>query len=287
MKVDMFNGKGSKGSQLALPSQFGEEVREDLIKRAVITIQANKRQPYGADVRAGKEQSTKISRRRHNYKGAYGRGVSRVPRKTILRRGTQFIWVGARAPGTVGGARAHPPKATKIWSKKINSKERLKAIRSAISATVDKQLVSEHGYSFTQTLPLVLTKDVESIKKTSELKKLLMTIGLKEDLERVLKVKIKPGRAKSRGRGKKVPVGPLVVVSGKCDLVKSARGLQGFDVCTVESLNAELLAPGAVPGRLVIWTENSIERLEKEKLFMKDRPKVEKVKEEVKKVAKK
>ena len=47
-------------------------------------------------------------------------------------------WVGAFAPGTVGGRRAHPPKSEKIWSKKINKKENAKAIRSAISATLLK-----------------------------------------------------------------------------------------------------------------------------------------------------
>tara|TARA_Y100000310_G_scaffold338378_1_gene427848 strand:+ start:425 stop:1273 length:849 start_codon:yes stop_codon:yes gene_type:complete len=282
MKADMFNGSGSKAGEVSLPAQFKEEVRTDLIKRAVVTIQANKRQPYGADVRAGKEQSTKISRRRHNYKGAYGRGVSRVPRKTILRRGTQFIWVGARAPGTVGGARAHPPKASKIWNLKINKKERLKALRSAIAATRDKDLVNGHGYMFKE-VPLVLTKEVEKVDKTSKLKTLLVKIGMKEDLERVLNVKIRAGRGKSRGRAKKVPVGPLVVVSGECGLVNATRNLQGFEVCCVESLNAELLAPGAVPGRLVIWTESALERLDKEKLFLKDKPKVKKEVKEDKK----
>jgi hypothetical protein len=32
-------------------------------------------------------------------------------------------------------------------------------------------------------------------------------------------------------------------------------------------LNAELLAPGAMPGRVTLWTENAINILEKDKLF--------------------
>ena len=158
----------------------------------------------------------------------------------------------------------------------------MKAIRSAMAATLDKKLVAEHGYLFNK-VPLVLTKDVENIKRTSELRALLEKIGMKEDLERVSITKIRAGRGKSRGRKTKNAKGPLIVVSGQCSLAQASTNLQGFDVCSVESLNAELLAPGAVPGRLVIWTEGAIERLEKEKLFLS---KVEKIKNVVKKVVK-
>ncbi len=268
MNSPVYNQKGDKSGTIELPIHFDEEVRADLIKRAVVTIQVNKRQPYGAFERAGKQQSTKLSRRRRQYKTAYGRGISRVPRKTVLRRGTQFIWVGARAPGTVGGARAHPPKGHRIWEQHINKKERLKAIRSAIAATTDKQLVKHHGYHFAETLPLIVNREVEGVKQTKELKQLLLKIGLKEDLTRASTHTIRPGRGKLRGRKTKSPVGPLVVVSNNCSLIKAVGNLQGFDVCCVDSLNAELLAPGAVPGRLVIWTQPAIERLGKERLFL-------------------
>lgn len=268
MNSPVYTQKGTKVGTIDLPAQFDEEIRPDLIKRAVITIQTNKRQPYGAYERAGKQQSTKLSRRRRQYKTAYGRGISRVPRKTVLRRGTQFIWVGARAPSTVGGARAHPPKGYRLWEQHINRKERLKAVRSAIAATKDKDLVKHHGYFFTETLPLVVHKDVEGIKQTKELKHLLLTIGLKDDLTRVSKRTTRAGRGKLRGRKTKSPLGPLVVVSSSCDLIKAVQNLAGFEVCTVESLNAELLAPGAVPGRLVIWTQPALERLSKEHLFL-------------------
>ena len=115
---------GSKLKEIELPKQFNEEYHPDLIKRAVLTIRANNRQSYGAFERAGKGSSAKISRRRRDYKGAYGHGISRAPRKTMWRRGTQFGWEGAYAPGTVGGRKAHPPKSWKIFAKKININER-------------------------------------------------------------------------------------------------------------------------------------------------------------------
>jgi large subunit ribosomal protein L4e len=43
--------------------------------------------------------------------------------------------------------------------------------------------------------------------------------------------------------------------------------LAGFDISNVNSLNAELLAPGAVPGRLTVWSLDAIEKMKKEKLF--------------------
>ncbi len=133
MKVDVYSLEGEKVRSIELPKQFNEEYRPDLIRRAVFAIMSHNIQEYGAHPEAGKRSSAKLSRRRRDYKGAYGIGISRIPRKTMWRRGTQFGWVGAWAPGTVGGRRAHPPKAEKNWEKSINVKERKKAIRSAIA----------------------------------------------------------------------------------------------------------------------------------------------------------
>ena len=141
MKLQIKSIKNEKKGNLGLPSQFSEEIRPDLIKRAVITIQANKRQTYGASRRAGMDASADLSRRRHKYKGSYGHGISRVPRKIMSSRGTRFNWVGAVAPGTVSGRRAHPPKAEKEFGRKINKKEKRKAIRSAMAASMDNGLV--------------------------------------------------------------------------------------------------------------------------------------------------
>src|SRR3989344_8977416 len=90
--------KKAMGS-VALPTQFTEELRPEIIKRAVEVLQHNQRQPYGAQLDAGRRQSGKLSRRRRDYKGSYGHGISRVPRKSLTKRGTRFYWVGAVAPG--------------------------------------------------------------------------------------------------------------------------------------------------------------------------------------------
>src|SRR3989338_11252474 len=153
MKVQILDTANTKVGDIELPSQFNEAVRDEIILRAVLAIQSHGRQPYAAHDTAGKRSSAKLSRRRKNYRGSYGIGISRVPRKIMTRRGTRLNWVGAFAPGTVGGRRAHPPKTSKIWAKKINEKERRKAIRSAIAATASKQIITKRGHLIPSNYP--------------------------------------------------------------------------------------------------------------------------------------
>lgn len=275
MKADILSIEGKKVKTISLPEQFNEEIRPDVIKRAVLAVQANKRQPYGAHPRAGKRASTKLSRRRRKYRGSYGHGISRVPRKILTRRGRNFFWVGALAPGTVGGRRAHPPKAEKIWKQKINKKERRLAIRSALAATCIKELVQKRGH-IAENVPLIIESKFEALKKTKEVLKVLLSLGLEKEIRRASVKKIRAGKGKARGRKYRKRKGPLIVVSCKCDLQNSAKNIPGIDLSTIDSLNAELLAPGTKPGRLTIFTDKAIALLEKEKLFTGI--KVEKVK---------
>jgi large subunit ribosomal protein L4e len=268
MKLKVFTlTKVDKGSR-DVPLQFHEQVRPDIIKRAFEVIRSNQRQPYGADPMAGKKHSTAISRRRRKYRGSYGHGISRVPRKILTRRGTRFFWVGAMAPGTVGGRRAHPPKADKIWAKKINTKERRKAIRSAMAATLAKGLVQKRGHSVPAEYPFIIEQKIETLQKTKDVRAALEKLGLKEDLTRSLARTLRGGIAKLRGRKYRVPKGPLLVVANDCALLKSASNIPGVDVVKVSNLNVELLAPGAEYGRLTLFTEGAMERLDKEKLFI-------------------
>ncbi|MFB6262252.1 MAG: 50S ribosomal protein L4, partial [Bradymonadaceae bacterium] len=58
-----------------------------------------------------------------------------------------------------------------------------------------------------------------------------------------------------------------IVSGGVTDgIERAARNIPGVDVAPVEELNAELLAPGTEPGRLVIWSENAVEKLGAEDL---------------------
>ncbi len=267
MKVEVLSLTKTAVGKKDLPSQFSEQVRPDLIKRAVESIQANRRQKYGTDPEAGMKASAELSRRRRKYRGSYGHGISRVPRKILSRRGTRFNWVGAVAPGTVGGRKAHPPNTFKEWVRKINKKERRKAIRSALAATMVPELVTARGHIIPKEYPFIIETKAESLSKTKEVIDVLEKLGLKEELERTSTRKVRAGKGKLRGRKYRVKKGVLLVVSGDCPLLKSAENILGVDVIDIKNINAELLAPGADVGRLTIFTDKAIDVLGKQALF--------------------
>ena len=266
--MNIYNIKAEKVGSVNAPVQFNEEYHPDVIKRAVLAIQSHKRQRYGSDPLAGKKTTVKISKRRREYRTSYGHGISRIPRKVMWRRGSQFGWEGAYAPGTKGGRKAHPPKSEKIWDLKINIKERRKAIRSALAATLDKTLVEARSHVLPKIFPLVLNNEMEMLDKTKDVENALEILGFKEELARVHEKRIRAGKGKMRGRKTMSRKGPLLVVSGTCPLLKAAKNIEGVDVVVVDKLNAEVLAPGAFAGRLTVYTHKALERLEKEKLFM-------------------
>jgi large subunit ribosomal protein L4e len=268
MEVKILELDGSEAGKIKLPSQFDESFRPDLIKRAVEAIWSHNRHSYGADPRAGKKASARLSKRRRKYRGSYGKGISRIQRKIMSRRGMQLNMVGAFVPGTVGGRRAHPAKAEKIWARKINDKERRKAIRSALAATANKELVTNRGHKIPANYPFVIANAIETAKKTKDIKSILLTLGLKEELERASVKHIRAGKGSTRGRKYKKAKGPLFVVSKECEGIKALKNIPGIDVVEVKRVNAELLAPGCHAARLTIFTKGAIEELDKQRLFL-------------------
>ncbi len=267
MKLDILDPTKNKTGEIKLPLQFEEEFRPDLIQRAVSSMQSHKRRVYGTSKYAGKRASAKLSRRRRDYRTSYGYGISRVPRKIMSRRGTRMNFTGAFAPGTVGGRRAHPPKRERLWREKINEKERKKAIRSAIAATISKEIVAERGHLTPTTYPFILDDKFESLCKTKDIIRVLRNLNLENELARIEDRKIRAGKGKTRGRKYRKRKGPLIVVSKTNELSKAATNIPGIDVVEVKRLNVELLAPGGKAGRLTLWTNAALNILEKENLF--------------------
>ena len=267
MKLPIFSLEKKKSGEMELPPQFAEEFRPDLIKRAVHSLQSKARQAYGASPEAGQSHSSELRIRRWKYRGCYGFGISRVKRKILSRRGTRMYWVGATSPQTRGGRRSHPPKAEKKLEKNINIKENRKAIRSAIAATIDRGVVERRGHKVPKEYPFIVDSAFENVGGTSEAEKVFLQLGFGEELKRSLLKKIRAGIGKMRGRKYRRKKGPLIVVGGDCPLMKSAKNLPGVDIVPAKALNAELLAPGAMAGRAVLWTRKAIEAVEKEKLF--------------------
>lgn len=268
INVHSLNGEAT--GKTKLPEQFSEEYRPDIIKRAVLAQRSHKIQPRAPKLHAGNEFSAYLSKRRHEYKSTYGAGRSRTPRKVMSKKGSRFTHMGAKVPQTVGGRVAHPPRIEKIWAEKINDNERRKAIRSAIAATAIKKIVEARGHKVAdlKELPLVIENKAEELAKTKDVLHFLVKLGLRYELERIGKRKVRAGKGKMRGRKYKTKVGPLFIVSKKCKLLESAKNIAGVDAVDVRKLNAELLAPGTQPGRLTIWSEAALKELEEKKLFM-------------------
>ncbi|NOQ56370.1 MAG: 50S ribosomal protein L4 [Nanohaloarchaea archaeon] len=268
MKTNIISIDGKKGSQVDLPLQFFETYRPDLIKRAVITAQSKARQPYGADPRAGLKTSAHHIARRSCYGSLANRGIARMKRITI---GTgSLAGTGRVAPHAIKGRKAHAPKSEKIYAVDINNTERKLAIRSAISATADKEIVSGRGHKVDgiTEFPIICEDKLETVTKTQDALKILKSIGLSFDIERSSERKIRAGRGTMRGRNYRIKKGPLVVVANNKGINEAASNIVGVDVIEVKNLNAEILAPGTHAGRLTVWTKSAIEMLEKEKLFM-------------------
>jgi large subunit ribosomal protein L4e len=254
MEVNVYSAEGKPVKRIKLPCVFKTEIRPDVIRRVVLAIQSARRQPHGPDEMAGKRTTAEP--------WGKGYGVSRVPRV----KGTRYPAAGMAGfvPHAVGGRRAHPPRPEKKLVEKVNKKEKRLATKSAISATKEMRLVKNRGHVLNGVpeLPLVVTDDIESMTSAKDVIRFLKAVGVWKDVERVVKgTKIRSGRGKMRGRKYKTPVGPLIVVKNDRGITKGARNIPGVSVSTVAGLNAELLAPGGVPGRLTIWTEGAIAQL--------------------------
>jgi large subunit ribosomal protein L4e len=249
-KSNVWNLDGNNLKEIELPLIFSYPVRKDLIRRAFYASLTRSIQPKARDPMAGKR--TPASSFGINL------GLARVPR--IRTTGE-----GALAPNTVGGRAAFPPTLREKIVEEINEKEKRLAVISAISATADKFFVSSRGHKFsTDNLPVIVADDLVNISKPKELLSVLDKIKVIDDIYRVKNgIKIRAGKGKMRGRKYKVPVGPLIVSHDVSKLLLAAKNIPGVDVVNPNIVSVIHLAPGAQPGRLTIYTESSLDILNK------------------------
>lgn len=257
MKAKVFDLSGKQAGEIDLPSIFGTAVRKDLIKRAVLAQQSNRRQRYGSDVLAGKRTSAHYHGSRHYRFTMMNREMSRMPR--IHGKVGHLAWRARFVPQAVKGRRAHPPVSAKIWTQKINAKEKKFAIRSALAASAKIELVkSRHR---TEIAPIIVLDDFENVSKTKDIAKLLYTL-VPDEISRISERKIRPGRGKMRGRRYVKKKGPLIIAARPCVALRAARSMPGVDATDVKGLNVEVLAPGGAPGRLVVATKSALQAMQ-------------------------
>jgi len=258
---------GKKKKNIELGKVFTYNLREDLIKKVVVAMQANRRQKYGVDRLAGMRTSAHYhgSSRDNPSARMSGREMARMAR---IHSGRPLHFVARVVPQARKGRKAHPPKAEKDFGKLINKKEKKHALYSALSASANKDIVLERGHKIEslKEVPLVLEDKFEEISKTKEVVEILLKLGLEEELKRAKKKKIRAGKGKMRGRKYKKKKSALIVISKPCNLQKAVRNLPGFDITLVKDLNVEKLAPGCKPGRLTIWSETALKEVNNWKL---------------------
>jgi large subunit ribosomal protein L4e len=241
MNVTVRDLDGEDTGEVTLPAAFDARPRPDLVKRAVLAAQANRKQDYGSDEYAGMRTPAESF--------GSGRGMAHVPREGGQAR---------RVPQTVGGRQAHPPKTEKDRSRSINDKERKAAVESAIAATADPAVVRDRGHEFDDDveLPVVVSEAFEDLLKTQAAADAFDSLGIHADVERADETTIRAGSGTGRGRKYRRPRSVLVVTGEEPS--RAARNLAGVDVTTGREVNAEDLAPGAIPGRLTVWTESAL-----------------------------
>lgn len=250
MKAKLYDKSGKEKSSIDLPEVFNKKPRADLCIKYYESQKMLDMQEYSSYQEAGKRHSAsgQMSMKRHDWKGHYGKGISRVPRKTMWRRGVQFHWVGAETSGTRGGRRSHPPKVGFSY-RKINKKEIKLAMDSAIAATQNKDFILAR-YPNLKTDSF--SKVIESLpEKTKDLISALKNI-FAENYDYVLrKKKVRSGKGKSRNRKYKSNAG-LLIIKGKEEKVKST----GVAIKDKDSLRMKDLYP---LGRLTLFTKKALE----------------------------
>jgi large subunit ribosomal protein L4e len=247
-RVHVLGVDGRQGSSFTLPLAFSSPFRPDLIHRAVVAAQSHRRQPYGTKPEAGARHSVQWSGK--------GKGVSRSPRLMDSMRGAQ-------ANNTVGGRAAHPPKVERIWTKKINRKERQLAFASALGATREAKLATARGHDVPSGLhlPVILEDPVEEIHTSSGAREFLERLKLWADVTRARDgTHMRSGRGKRRGRVRRTPRSLLLVTSGP-GKARGFRNLAGVEVVPADRLGTEDLAPGGTAGRLTLFSQSAVESL--------------------------
>lgn len=255
MKVKLFDKTGKEKGSVDLPRNFSVKIREDILAKVFEAQRGIYAQAYGAKEGAGAQYSASgISiKARHKWKGTYGKGISRVPRKIMSRHGSSFNWVGATTANARGGRKPHAPRSAKNPFLKINKKELLIAFNSALAGTISVKLLEkkygkkiESGFVFDDKTLDLKTKDFVLVMKK--------VFG---DVEFLKKKSVRAGIGKMRGRKYKSSAGLLFVI-GNDEKMKR----KGVEVVSVKDLTIKDLSPNGEPGRLVCYSENAIKDIE-------------------------
>lgn len=253
MKAHVLGIDGKQAGSIELPVVFDTPFRPEVIQKVYVNVLSHSFQRQGRYPMAGEV----VSAESRNT----GLGIARLARA----RGEGFPRAGqaAEVAGVRHGRVAHPPESWKIIHKKINHKEKLLGLCSAIAATARRDLVEGRGHKLGKDvkLPIVVSNDIEAIAKAKDLAKALGALGLGDDLARATARKARSGTARRRGRPGRTATSVLVVVGDAKSKVAKITAVPGVDVKAAREISVTDLAPGSKPARLAVFSQNAIEQL--------------------------
>ena len=244
MKIATFTITGTKDGEIELPIIFSTPFRRELIHKVWTNLTSHKFQPQGRHPSAGQDVVA------DSNDPPTGQGVSRV----------------ARAQGGGGGRQGQGAEvASTRGGRKLNKKENKLALCSAIAATASKELIQARGHKIegVETFPIIVSNEIESISKTSDISKVLDSLKLTQDTERLEARKSRSGQSRLRGRSKKIGKSILFVTKDSTEISKAIGALPGVEVKNAKDLSVLDLAPGAHPIRLTVYSKAAIEEIAK------------------------
>ena len=249
--INILETDGRNKSTITLPAVFETPYRPEVIQRVYNNLNSYTFQRQGRYPAAGQM----VSAESRNT----GLGIARIARA----RGEGFPRAGQAAgvSSVRHGRLAHPPVSWKNIYKKINKKEKLLALCSAIAATTNSELIKRRGHKIKDEiqLPIVVSNEIESVVKSKDLEKILLNLGLEEDLKRTFIRRNKSFHKNSINRRSALSV--LILVGNDEKIGRLSNSLPGITVKSVKSVSVLDLAPGSKPVRLTIFSENAIQQL--------------------------
>src|ERR687887_2359313 len=254
MKAKVVAVSGKDTGEIELPVVFDTPYRPEVIHKVYVNLLSHSYQRQGRYPAAGEM----VSAESRNT----GLGIAR-----LARAGGEGFPRAGQAAGVAGvrhGRVAHPPQAWKNIYKKINKKEKLLGLCSAIAATARRDLIQKRGHNIQNisSFPIIISNDVESISKTKELERALVSLGLGPDLIRAKSChKARSGISRRRGRQARSGISALIVVQNKKKIGRLSDSIPGVEIKSVRALSALDFVPGSRPVRLTIFSQSAIEQL--------------------------
>ena len=237
---------GDKEGEIELPLVFSTPFRRELIHKAWTNLNSHKFQRQGRHPTAGMDVVADTN------DPPTGQGISRIARMRGGGGGRQGQ--AGEVASIRGGRQAHPPNVNKVIYKKLNKKENKLALCSAIAATASKEQIQSRGHKVDdiESFPIVVSNDLESISKASEITKVLESLKLSKDVDRLKSRKARSGQSSLRGRTKKVGKSVLFVTKDAPKISKACVSRPGVEARAIEDLSVVDVWPGSDASRLTV-----------------------------------